>query len=369
MKDTPQDIIDLVNSGRELSDKIRQFVDKKREQCNRIDYDLKVEWSDDYIPILTATKRTQPQKMRTRIREYLSTLSSICDRLNATMSINKFLQELMEAGFDIEYSRDLQGSHAWAISGDNSTLISNFKDAGLCDTISIVKFEAYNTVDGQIVTMAHCVLKSDYPELTAMVNEATDSLPNRAEIHDEYKKFLDLLDNQHIQVKYTKDQVKMHGGRTDIPNEFILSTNLEDDNYMTNLVDHLIATNTESIQIVGVRVVLPEKYPTTCIMFITFYNNRVKKATVDNTDDQKKKWFQTIKQKLDQMQPILTNESRGSANWLRMPPQSSNFIDTLADATGKTPEELLSKYLGHPTQVIRVDQPSSKNPYSHGVWK
>lgn len=352
---TPQDIIDLVNSGKELSESIRQFVDQKRRQLDEIEYDLNVEWTEDMVPVLTAIKRSNAVMRQNRIHKYLNTLESQINRLHANDHIRAFLKQLEQNGFEIEYTKDSFNSQQHAISRDNEQLINDMKNSGLCDTIAIVDFRSYIDSYGIVTTMANFIPMSDYPKMTAMVNKATDCVPNRAEIHEEYKKFLDLLDGEHIQVKYTKDQVKMHGGRLDIPNEFVLSTNLEDDNYMTNLVNHLVATSTESIQITGVRVVLPEDYPTTCIMFITFYNNRAKKEIVDNTQDQKKKWYDGIKQKLSQLQPKITNDqNRGKADWVKMSPQNSRFVDAVSKITGEPVQSIISRYLGHPTKIMSM---------------
>lgn len=281
-----KDVIDLVQQGKKLSSDLYKFYEQKKREWDLLGYNLQIlptHPSHDYnkLPQLNLVKRTQEEQIDLRIEQCVNKFIRQY-QVVLFKQFKTFIEKLKQNGFDISFTRVIQmknllqcGTETYNIT-DIDKCIQKLKDTGKCDEVSIYQFMAKLDETGKLQTYVRMYAKSDYPQLTSMVNYQIDDYENhfhvnRAEVHQTYKKFIDLLKYNNIEVEYESagQHIKLFEGGSMVARTYFLNhmavpelsnSNFNNIETFEHVVKELVSQNIHKISIFKVRLTRDRDY-------------------------------------------------------------------------------------------------------------
>lgn len=272
MSNLTKQMMNLIHEQAKITNQLYIFYEQKKQEYDLLGYNIQIVKSNNYnkLPELKLIKRTQNQQIWLRIEQcrnnylkqkYGSSLKLspyLLELQYISSHFWKFIETLKQNGIDITFTRKIQVQDQFRMTEiynitDVDKCIQKLKDTGECDEVSIYQFMAKQDENRVLQVYVRMWAKSDYPYLTNMVNRQIDEYEkvfhiDRAETHQTYKKFIDLLKYNNIEIQFretTENTLYKEG----IPFEIAYSTYITTMDQMNNIIKYLLNENVYKIQI------------------------------------------------------------------------------------------------------------------------
>ena len=336
MSNLAKQMMDLMQQQKKITDQLHKFYEQKKREYDLLGYNVQIVEPSDCtkLPELKLVKRIQKEQMELR-SECIGKFISQYNQPNMLISCNidKFIDALKQNGIDISFTRRLQTDGWWCKTQtynitDIDECIQKLKDTGKCDEVSIYQFMAKLDENGKLQVYVRMQAKSDYPQLTSMVNNYIDEYEkafkvNRAEVHQTYKKFIDILKHNNIEVAFIEKYQSLSRLIDGNPIEIAYSPYITTMHEINEVVKYLLSENVYKIQINRVHLCRQQFADEYCrpsdrwgdacqIRFFRHYKLKLKKdttqediddiATITHTQSKyktSKEWYDDMKIAMD----------------------------------------------------------------------